>query len=242
MSTMTNERRSSSTLWTDAVAVLSVVVTVIIAARHLRPLAEAGAFLVRTGESMTVLPSSTWPRAAVWVAVAVTVLMRWRIAAALAAWVAVLYEVFVAVRRVNGNPIYSESFDLVLWPLSLAIVAALLLSATVSSRHGLDLLGRRGRWLLASAAAFTTLSAVAIPFLGEYYGPPPAGSFGPSFGISSTLAYAVRGTTFAVGGILTLATFLAADPSVRPRVFALATAGAVGFVALQLGLPGPFGV
>jgi hypothetical protein len=242
MLAMTDERLTSRALWTDAAAVVSVVVAVILAARQLRPLAEAGAFLVRTGESLTVLPSSTWPRAAVWVAIAVAVLMRWRITAALGAWVAVLYEVVVAVRRVNGDPAYSATLDLVLWPVLLAIVAASLLSLTTSSRHGLDLLGRGGRWLLVGAAAVTTLSAVAIPFLGEYYGAPPADSFSPSFGIPSALASAVTATTFAVVAILTLAALGAAHTTVRARVLTLAAAGVVGFVVLQLGLTRPFGV
>ena len=124
MPAMIDERLTSRALWTDAAAVVSVVLTVILAARQLRPLAETGAFLVRTGESLTVLPSSTWPRAAVWVAIALAVHMRWRIAAAIGGWAAVLYEVVVAVRRVNGDPTYSATLNVVVWPALLAIVAA----------------------------------------------------------------------------------------------------------------------
>ena len=96
----------------------------ILAGRQLRPLAEAGAFLVRTAESLTVLPSFAWPRAVLWVGIAVAVLMRWRIAAALGAWAAVLFETAMAIRRVNGKPQYSTSLDLLVWPLLLATVAA----------------------------------------------------------------------------------------------------------------------
>jgi hypothetical protein len=188
------------------------------------------------------VPASTWPRAAAWVAIGVAVAMRWRIPAAVGAWAAVLYEIVVAVRRIDGDPVYRMPIDLVVWPLLLAFVAASLLSVAVAGRNGLDLLGRRGRWLLAGAATATTLSAAAIPLLGEYYGPPPADSFGVSFEIRSDVADAVAVATFAVMGILALAAVSSSDRAVRPRALTLVAAGTVGFVALQLGLRTPFGL
>ena len=75
--------------WADAAAVLGVVVVLVLAGRQLRPLVETAALAGRTGEAITNLPSTTWPRAMVWVAIAVAVLARWRLAAALGAWAAV---------------------------------------------------------------------------------------------------------------------------------------------------------
>lgn len=115
------------------------------------------------------MPESTWPRAAAWVAISVAVLLRWRTAAALGAWAAVLYEVVAAATRMSGDPRYALSLDLQTWPLLLAIVAAFLLSVSAPVRHGLDLLGRRGRWLLAGAPTVTTFTAMVIPLLGEYW-------------------------------------------------------------------------
>jgi hypothetical protein len=51
----------------------------------------------------------------------------------------------------------------------------------------------------------------------------------------------VRATQFAAVGVLTFAAFVAADRAARPRVFALAAIGVIGFVVLQLGLARPFG-
>jgi hypothetical protein len=236
MLTVTDERPTSRALWTDAAAVVAVVVTVILAARQLRPLAEAGAFLIRTGESLTATPASTWPRAAAWVAISVAVLNRWRIVAAVGAWAAVLYEIVVAVRRIEGDPVYSMPLDLVMWPLLMAFVAASLLSVATAGRHGPDLLGRGGQWLLAGAATATTLSAAAIPLLGEYYGPPPADSFDSSFAIRSDVSDAVIVATFAVIGVLALAAVSSSDRAIRPRALTLLAAGTIGLVALELGL------
>ncbi|WP_432839077.1 hypothetical protein [Dactylosporangium sp. CA-092794] len=223
------DRLSSRARWADAAAVLAVVVTVILAARQLRPLAEAGAFLARTGETFAVVPASAWPRAAVWVAVSGAVLLRRWIAAAVGAWAAVLFEIVEAARRVNGAPL-----DLLAWPVLLAVTAALLLSVSAPAGRGLELLGRRGLWLLAGAATATTLTATAIPFLGEYYQP------GVAFAIPTRLADAVAGVTFAGVLVLVLATVSGVDRSVRLRVYTLIGTGLAGFAGIQFGLPFPF--
>ncbi len=232
--------------WADAAAVCAVVVTLILTAHQLRPLVEAGAFLARTGERLTALPTSTWPRAVVWVAISVAVLARWRTAAAVGAWAAVAYETVVVATRVNGNPVYAEPVNVLAWPLLLAGIAAVLLSLPAPVGRGLDLLGRRGLWLLGVAAAVTTITAMAIPLLGTYYGPPPEESvdpgFFPVFAVSSQLANAIQGLTFALVVALTLAAVTAIDRPVRHRVLTLVAAGVGGFVAIQLGLPRPFGV
>jgi hypothetical protein len=240
------DQPSSRVRWADAAAVLAVVVTVILTARQLRPLAETAAFLVRTGDPVTALPAATWPRAAAWVAISVAVLARWRTAAALGAWAAVLYEIVVVAMRVNGDPGYGGPFNVLVWPLLLAVAAALLLSVSAPVGRGLDLLGRRGRWLLAVAAAATTLTATAIPLLGDYHGPARAdgvdAGFNAVFVVSSRLADAVGALTFAAVLALAAVAVLGVDRAVRRRVLALAAAGAAGFVAIQLGLPLPFGV
>ncbi|SCL32998.1 hypothetical protein GA0070624_4621 [Micromonospora rhizosphaerae] len=240
------DRSSSKPRWADAAGVLALVVTMILTARQLRPLTEAGAFLLRTGETLSVVPVWAWPRAAAWVAISVAVLFRARTAAVLGAWAAVLYEIVVVMLRINGDPRYDVPFDLLVWPLLLAIAAAFLLTLSARAPHGLDLLGRHGRRLLAAAATVTTLTAVAIPILGDYHPPPPADSidrgFHASFVFPSQLADAVAGATFAVVLALALAAVSGVDRAVRPRVYALSGAGIAGFVAIQLGLPQPFGL
>jgi hypothetical protein len=230
----------------DAAAVLGVVVAVILTARQLRPLAETAAFLARTGETVVAMPASTWPRAAAWVAISVAVLARWRTAAALGAWAAVLYEIAVVAMRINGAPGYGGPLNVLVWPLLLAVAAALLLSVSAPVGRGLDLLGRRGRWLLAVAATATTLTATAIPLLGDYYGPAPAdgvdSGFNAVFVVSSRLADVVGALTLAVVLALATVVVLGVDRAVRRRVLALVGAGVAGFVSIQLGLPVPFGV
>jgi hypothetical protein len=71
-----------------------------------------------------------------------------------------LYEVVVVALRINDSR-YGLPRDLQGWPL--AIVVALLLSVSVRAPLGLDLLGRRGRWLLAVAATVVALTAIAVP-------------------------------------------------------------------------------
>ena len=157
-----------------------------------------------------------------------------------------LYEIVVVAMRVNGDPGYGGPFNVLVWPLLLAVAAALLLSVSAPVGRGLDLLGRRGRWLLAVAAAATTLTATAIPLLGDYHGPARAdgvdAGFNAVFVVSSRLADAVGALTFAAVLALAAVAVLGVDRAVRRRVLALAAAGAAGFVAIQLGLPLPFGV
>ena len=232
--------------WADAAAVVAVVVTLILAARQLRPIAEVVAFLARTGETVIVVPATTWPRAAVWIAVGIPVLARWRAAAVLGAWAAVLFEIVVAALRIDDQPGYRVPLDLLVWPILPAVLAAVLLSVPAPAGRGLDLLGRPGRRLLAAAAAVTTLTAMAIPLLGEYYGPPPAGTDDPgfniSFAVSTRLANAVAVLTLVLVLGLALAAGIGADRAVRGRALTLIGAGAAGFAAIQFGLPRPFGV
>ena len=231
--------------WAEAAAVLAVVVTVILAARQLRPLAEVAAFLARTGDPLVAVPRTAWPRAIAWVLVAIAVLARWRVAALVGAWLAVLYEVVVAGLRLTGDPVYRTSLNLVVWPLLLATVAATLLTVSARARHGLDILDRRGKWLMAGAAAATTLSAMVIPFVGEVGRPLPGSAdtgFVALFSVSSRLADTVAAGTIALVVLLGVAAFVGVERSVRGPVFVLLTAGALGAVAIDLGLPRPFSV
>ena len=231
--------------WAEAAAVLAVVVTVILAARQLRPLAEVAAFLARTGDPLVAVPRTAWPRAIAWVLVAIAVLARWRVAALVGAWLAVLYEVVVAGLRLTGDPVYRTSLNLVVWPLLLATVAATLLTVSARARHGLDILDRRGKWLMAGAAAATTLSAMVIPFVGELGRPLPGSAdtgFVALFSVSSRLADTVAAGTIALVVLLGVAAFVGVERSVRGPVFVLLTAGALGAVAIDLGLPRPFSV
>jgi hypothetical protein len=215
----------------------------ILAARQLRPIAEAAAFLARSGGTVIAVPATIWPRAAVWLLVGLAVVARWRTAAALSAWSAVLFEIVVAAMRVDS---VQGSDALLGGPLLLAAVTAGLLSVPAPAGRGLNLLGHYGRWLLAAAAAVTTLTATAIPLLGEYYGPAPADSADSemhiAFAVSSQLARAVVGLTFVVVLALALSAGIGADRAVRSRVLTLMAAGIAGLVAIQMGLPRPFGV
>ncbi len=232
--------------WRDAGAVLAVVVTLILTARQLRPLVEAAAFVPLTGDALATVPVSAWFRAGAWVAVSVAVLLRWRVLAVLGAWAGVLFEAIIAARRMNNYPGDVVPVDVLMWSLILAITAALLLSVSAPVDRGLELLGRRGYWLLMLTVAVTALSAAAVPVLGERYGPPHADSIGdgayPIFGISSNLARSVAGATFAVVPALAVATVRMTDRAVRFRGYVLMAVGTAGFIVMQLGLPLPFGV
>jgi hypothetical protein len=99
-------------------------------------------------------------------------------------------------------------------------LAAVLLSVPAPAGRGLGLLRRPGRLLLAAAAAVTTLTAMAIPLLGQYYGPPPAGTDDPgfniSFAVSARLANAVAVLTLVVVLGLILAAGIGADQTGAP--------------------------
>ncbi|MFD6265155.1 hypothetical protein ACFWFK_28910 [Micromonospora chalcea] len=231
--------------WVDAAAVVAIVVTVILTARQLRPLAEAAAFLARTGETVTAVPAATWPRAVTWIAISIALFARWRIAARWGAWLAVLIEVVVAATRISGDEGYDAPLGLLIWPLLLAVVPAVLSSVADPVGRGLDLLTRGGRWFLAVAALVTTLTATAVPLLGEHIEPLPAdgdAGFYPVFVVSSRLSSAVAGLTFAAVLVLALAVALGVDRAARSRILTVMVAGAVGIVAIHLGLPRPFGV
>lgn len=200
-------------LWVDAAAVVAVVVTLILAARQLRPLVEAAAFLARTGETVIALPTGTWLRAVAWVAVSIAIVARWRTAALLGAWSAVLYEVAMLATSFTGGRRSGATLDLGLWPLLLALTAAALLSVASPVERGLVILTHRGRTLLAAAASTATLTAAAIPLLGEPGAPAQAGdaasTIEPAFVVSSRLSAAVAALTFVV--VLALAVAAVSD-------------------------------
>jgi hypothetical protein len=224
--------------WMDAVAVVALVVILLLSARQLRPLAEAGALLARTGDVWHPLPASAWVRAGVWTAVGAAVVLRWRIPALLGAWIATSYEIVIAIQQVNaGVPI-----DLAAWPLLLALTGALLLTMPVSDPHGWDLLDRRGRWLLGAAAAVFTLSATAGPVLGRYLGPPRPGSFQPVFEIPTRSLDAAVAAAVTLTVVIVLAAASGTDKRIRLRVYALLGAGIAGLAAIESSMPDPFGL
>jgi len=233
-------------LWADAAAIVAVVVTLILAARQLRPLVEAATFLARTGETVVALPTGTWLRAVAWVAVGIAIFARWRTAVVLGAWAAVLYEVAVLTTSFTGGRRSGATLDLESWPLLLAFTAAALLSVASPVERGLDLLTRRGRTLLVAAASTATLTAAAIPLLGEPSAPSQAGyvvpTIEPAFVVSSRLSAAVAALTFVVVLALALAAVSDLGPAVRKRVLTLMGAGVAGYATIHLGLPRPFGV
>jgi hypothetical protein len=240
------DQPASRPLWVDAAAIVAVVVTLILAARQLRPLVEAAAFLARTGETVIGLPTGTWLRAVAWVAVGIAIFARWRTAVLLGAWSAVLYEVAVLATSFTGGRRSGASLDLGLWPLLLALTAAALLSVASPVDRGLDHLTRRGRRLLVAAASTATLTVAAIPLLGEPSEPSQAGfaapTFEPAFVVSSRLSAAVAALTFVVVLALAVAAVTDLGGAVRRRVFTLMAAGVVGYATIHLGLPRPFGV
>lgn len=233
-------------LWVDAAAVVAVVVTLILAARQLRPLVEAAAFLARTGETVIALPTGTWLRAVAWVAVSIAIVARWRTAALLGAWSAVLYEVAMLATSFTGGRRSGATLDLGLWPLLLALTAAALLSVASPVERGLVILTHPGRTLLAAAASTATLTAAAIPLLGEPGAPAQAGdaasTIEPAFVVSSRLSAAVAALTFVVVLALAVAAVSDLGRTVRRRVFTLMGAGVAGYATIHLGLPRPFGV
>jgi hypothetical protein len=240
---VTEEPSSGRPLWVRAIAVTAVVVTVILAARQLRPLVTVATFVARTGHPVVGAPPSTaWVRVATWLAVATAVLLRLRIAAALGAWAAVAYEVVVLALAGVPAPGFRDSWPLRLWPLLLAIGAAVLLTASVRVRDGLGSLRHGGRWLLAGAAAVIALSAMAVPLLGTYYPPPPPDprDFFLVFGIRSDFDNAIHIGTPLIGLVLVLAAIGYVERGVRPRVYALIAIIVSAFVGLQLGMPSPF--
>jgi hypothetical protein len=230
------ESLSGLAFWARALAVTGAVVTVMLAARELRPLVETATFLVRTGHPVFgTPPPGAWVRAGAWLAIAVAVLLRLRVVAALGAWAAVVYEAVVLVLAGRPTPGFAEPWLLRAWPLLLATGAAVLLTASVQARPGLDPLRRGGRWLLAVAAAVTALSAVAVPLLGTYSPPPPE----PVFSIN--VDNAVHGGMPIVALLLVLAAVGFVERGVRPRVYALIAVIVAAYVVLQLAMPLPFG-
>jgi hypothetical protein len=244
--TTTETRPAARSAWMEAVAVLGLIATVMLAARALRPVAEAATYRVRTGDMFITVPAAVWPRVAIWVAIAVVLLLRWRVVAAIGAWAAVAFEIVVAVGRSNRPPGYAEALDLIVWPVLLAATAALLLTVTVRGRAGSALLGRRGLWLLGIAAAVAALSAVAVPLLADYHGPPSPNSVDPGFyaifSISTQLTYNIAIATGVLVLVPLLASVLGVDRPVRRRVLTILLAATAGYVVFQLGLPLPFGV
>jgi hypothetical protein len=242
---MPGDEPSGRSRWLDAVSVLAVIVTVIVTARQLRPLVEAGAFVVRTGEPQSAVPTSAWVRAGAWVAISVAVFLRRRTVAAWGAWAATMFEVAVAAPRIGGDPRYGVPLDLLVWPAVLAVTAAVLLTGSAAVARAPGTVTRRGYWLLTAAAAVAALMAAAIPLLGEVSAPAPADSADPGwsvgFTVSSELARAVAGATFAAVLVLALSAAGGAERAVRSRLYTLVAAGTAGFVAIQFGLPRPFG-
>jgi len=177
--------------------------------------------------------------------IAIVVLARERRLAVVGAWLAVLYEVVVAGLRFLGNPAYGGSFNVVVWPLLLATVAATLLTVSVRGHDGMDLLGRRGKWLMTAAAATTVLSAMIIPFIGQLHGT-PSGSADTGFeallSVSSRLADTIAAVTVGLVFLFGVAAFVGIDRSVRGPEFVMLIAGALGVLAIDFGLPRPFSV
>ena len=237
---------SSRSRWVDAVAVLAVIVTVLVAARQLRPLVEAATFALRHGTLQTAVPTQAYVRAGVWVAIAVAVFLRWRGVAAVGAWAAVGYEVVLTVLRINSDkPNYG--LDLLVWPVVLAVVAALLLSLPIAAGRGVELLRRPGRWLLLVAGSVAALSAMAIPLLWHYDGPPPVdgASIDPGFyvvwWINGTFAVRAIVATVVAVALLTLACTVAVEAHVRRRLVTLVLAAATALLVIELGMPRPLG-
>ncbi|MDI6105959.1 hypothetical protein QLQ12_46055 [Actinoplanes sp. NEAU-A12] len=228
--------------WQEAAAVLAVVVTVVLAARQWRPLIEAGSFAARPGEWPLVAPHA-WPRAAGWTVICVAVLLRRRTVALLGAWTAVLLEIVVVTVGAGDNS--GAPLDLIAWPLLLALTATLLVSVSGDAAHPWVLPGRHAYGTLAAAAAVTALTALAIPLLGDHYGPPadPADvGRHVAFDVPSNLARLVAGATFVSVLVLAVASVSGVRRDVAARLYPLVAAGLAGFVVAQLGLPRPFNV
>lgn len=235
--------RADGRVWRDVAAVLGVVAVVLLAARQLRPLVYDGVLLARTHDVLVPAPAAGWTRAAVWSVAVVAVLLRWRVLAAGVAWAGVAFEVTEVVRRLDRPPLYAWPLDLLAWPLELAVVAALLLSAPVPAGRGAELLGRRGGWLLAGAGAVLALSAATEPLLANY---PPAPEDDPWAGTSISYYYDSRLPFWATiaTAVITLALLLLATAGtptpVRRRVWLAVAVAVAGYATVQIGLPQPF--
>jgi hypothetical protein len=225
--------------WRDATAVVAVIVTVLLAARQLRPLIESATFRLRTGEVMTNVTVATWSRAGGWLAITAALLWRQLRIAAAGAWLAVVFEVAVvfgvvgAGPRVWGDPRLAVAADLAAWPVLLALVAAIGLTVVAVAGRGPDLLSRRGWWLLAAAGVVTAGSAVAQPL---------AGGASPSFfAIEEHTEAGIALTTRAVVLLAAGLVLFGVHRGLRGRAAIVLAAGMAGALAIQIGLPLPLG-
>ena len=243
---MSDEPSTAATPWRHALTAMALVSTVMLTARQVRPLANAAAFAIRSGHMLMPLTPWVIARAATWVAISVAVLCERRSVAMVGAWLAVGMELVAAAVRYTDDPTYAVPLDLLGFSTLVAALVALVL--TVSGPiHRPGPLSRRGNWILGTAAVVAVGSAMVIPFAGQYFPPPPPGSFVepgfyPSFAVSSEVNLWVPLLTVSVIGVLVFASVSAVEPVVaRLHVYTMLAATVVGYAAIQIGLPLPFG-
>jgi hypothetical protein len=226
--------------WADALAVVTVIVVVILTARQLRPFVEAGAFLARTGESLTTVTATAWVRAGLWIGIAAALLYGWHRVATVGAWLAVGVEAIDTSFALWGDARYRIAADLAAWPLLLAVAAAAGITLIAVRRTGPERFTLPGWIVLAVAAAVTALSAAIAPLVGEDYGAPDDG-FGDLFAISTSVNDTIAVLTRLAVLLLAVAVPLGVHRGVRGRVYTVLVAGIAAALAIQIGLPFPLG-
>jgi hypothetical protein len=228
---------TTSRVWRDALAVVAVIVTVLLAARQLRPLIEAGVLRLRVGDAPGVT-GVTWIRAGAWVAIAASLIGRRYWLAAAGGWLAVVFEIARAVPRIWGDPRYALAADLAAWPVLLAGVAALGLTVVAWTRPWSDPqspgpLSPRGWWLLGAAAVITAGSAVALPLAVT---PMPLG-YAIEVHVEASIALATRAVVLVAAALV----LIGVHRGLRGPAATVLAAGMAGALAIQVGLPLPLG-
>jgi hypothetical protein len=143
--------------WTDAAAVVGLLAAILVLAARVHPLVRAGTWAVFSTLPASSVSPELLPFALAWTAVVAAALIGLRWPAAILAWIAVLGEV---VRL--GSQYATDPVPVVhgLWPLLLAILAAIGLSIPAAPRRAAAVLGRRR--LLAITCAVVLLQARVI--------------------------------------------------------------------------------
>jgi hypothetical protein len=226
-------RRAAGTGWPEAAAVLGVVATLMLLAKHVRPLTDALGFWVHVGLLPPVVSAGAWARVVVWAAISVAVLAGWRRPAALGAWAAVGAEVVLLTtgeRTDVGQPLAA------LWPLLLAVVAAALLSVP-GAPAGRTLLGWGRTAVVGAAAAVAAAAPLVVPYLGTVAS---ASEDFVLWSIDSRTLVDVAVVTYAVTAALVVAVLASLAPGLRRRAVALLAPIVALLAVLQLGFERAF--
>jgi hypothetical protein len=226
-------RRAGATGWPEAASVLGLVATLMLLAKHLRPLTDAFGFWLHVGPLPPVVSAGAWARVIVWGAISVAVLAEWRLPAALGAWSAVGAEVLL-LRTGDGGEVGQPLAAL--WPLLLAVVAAALLSVP-RAPAGRTLLGWTRTAVVGAAAVVAAIAPLIVPYLGTVAS---ASDDFVLWSIESRRLVVVAVVTYAIVAALVVAVLASLEPGLRRRTVALLAPIVALLAVLQLGFERAF--